>query len=422
MILKASQRGGGSQLADHLMNANDNDHITVHEVSGFMVDDVHGAFRETQAISKGTKCKQYLFSLSLSPPPSAEVTASEYEDAVAQIEDKLGLKGQPRVIIFHEKENRIHAHAVWSRIDADKMTAINLPFFKRKLMEVSRDIYLEKGWLLPAGFLDHERRDPLNYSLQEYQQAKRMDRNPKFLKAALKACWDKSESQDQFNTELNKHGLILARGDRRSYVAVNMTGEVLSLSRWLDVKSRELKARLGDKDTLPSVFQVSQTIKETADKRIVQLEADLTSKFRSRVDPLLVKRKQLIKQQTDQHKALQDTQGERSRKEHMQRQARFRIGLKGLWDRLNGRHQETMRKNERDTLSSDKRDAQERHDLRIKQLKERRHIVSRIRSSRDDYEKQRASLHTLFSMHEMRTKPSKPPPSRSRARSISRER
>ena len=420
MILKASQRGGGSQLADHLMNANDNDHITVHEVSGFMADDVQGAFRESQAISKGTKCKQYLFSLSLSPPPSAEVTPSEYGDAVAQIEDKLGLKGQPRVIVFHEKENRIHAHAVWSRIDAGKMTAINLPFFKRKLMEVSRDIYLEKGWPLPAGFLDHERRDPLNYTLSEYQQAKRLDRNPKLLKAALKACWGQSNDQEQFNAELKRHGFMLARGDRRGFVAVNMTGEVLSLSRWLSVKSKELKAKFGDKEKLRTVSDVSKDMAQNANKRAQHFEADLVAEFKTRIGPLLAKRKALIKEQADKRLVLQDRQSARSQNERLQRQARFRTGIKGLWDRVSGRHKQTVRENERDAHRCQKRDMQERHDLRIEQLKARRHIVSRIRAMRDEHEKQMASLQQLFAKNEANR--SKASPLRSKPRSIQRER
>ena len=420
MILKASQRGGGSQLADHLMNANDNDHITVHEVSGFMADDVHGAFRESQAISKGTKCKQYLFSLSLSPPPSAEVTPSEYEDAVAQIEDKLGLEGQPRVIVFHEKENRIHAHAVWSRIDADKMTAINLPFFKRKLMEVSRDIYLEKGWPLPAGFLDHEQRDLLNYTLSEYQQAKRMDRSPKLLKAILKACWDKIDNKDQFNTELKKYGFMLARGYRRSFVAVKMTGEVLSLSRWLGVKSKELKAKLGDRDKLRSVSDVSKDMAKNANQCAQRFEADLVAEFKTRIDPLLAKRKTLIKEQVNERLALQDRQSARFQKERLQRQARFRPGVKGLWDRVTGRHKETVRKNERDALACQKRDMQERHELQIEQLKARRYIVTQIRATRDEHEKQMASLQRLFAKREV--SPPEASRARSRPRSIERER
>jgi hypothetical protein len=53
MILKGNQRAGGSQLAAHLTNLRDNDHVTVHELRGFVSDDLHGAFNEAYAVSRG---------------------------------------------------------------------------------------------------------------------------------------------------------------------------------------------------------------------------------------------------------------------------------------------------------------------------------------------------------------------------------
>ena len=49
MIIKASQRGGGRKLAAHLMNDRDNEHVELHEVRGFVSDDLHGAFLEVEA-------------------------------------------------------------------------------------------------------------------------------------------------------------------------------------------------------------------------------------------------------------------------------------------------------------------------------------------------------------------------------------
>lgn len=151
MILIGSQRSGASALADHLMNARDNDHVELLELDGFMADDLHGALAEAQAISKATKCQQYLFSLSLNPPPDQIASEQDFIDAADRIQDKLGLNGQPRAIVIHEKEGRRHAHVVWSRIDAEEMKAINLPHFKRKLRDMARDLYLDHGWELPKG-------------------------------------------------------------------------------------------------------------------------------------------------------------------------------------------------------------------------------------------------------------------------------
>ena len=173
MILKGSQRGGAVQLAHHLMNTRDNDRVAVHDVRGFMADHLLGAFKEAYAVAKGTRCTQYLFSLSLNPPEKARVSIAEFEAAIRNIEQKLTLQNHPRAIVFHEKEGRRHAHVVWSRINPMTLKAQRMSHFKTKLRDISRALYLEHGWKLPDGYVDEERRDPLNYGLTEYHQAKR---------------------------------------------------------------------------------------------------------------------------------------------------------------------------------------------------------------------------------------------------------
>lgn len=159
MILKGSQRAGAGQMARHLLKA-ENEHVELHELRGFMADDLPAALQEAYAISQGTRCKQFLFSLSLNPPETESVPISAFESAIHDVEKKLGLIDQPRAIVFHEKEGRRHAHVVWSRIDAESMTAVNLPHYKLKLRDISRELYLEHGWQLPRGFEMPTRQSP----------------------------------------------------------------------------------------------------------------------------------------------------------------------------------------------------------------------------------------------------------------------
>jgi hypothetical protein len=69
---------------------------------------------------------------------------------------------------------------VWSRIDADTMTAKQLSFFKTKLMAVSRELYLEHGWKMPRGMANPAERNPTNFTLAEWQQAKRQGVDPRW--------------------------------------------------------------------------------------------------------------------------------------------------------------------------------------------------------------------------------------------------
>lgn len=250
MILKASQRGGGQNLAVHLMRTDDNEHVDLHELRGFSSNDLKGAFREAEATAKGTRCRQYLFSLSLSPPAQANVSAQEYRETIDRIEKRLGLGGQPRAVVFHEKEGRRHAHCVWSRIDADTMTAKQLSFFKTKLMAVSRELYLEHGWEMPRGIAKMGERNPLNFTLAEWQQAKRKGTDPRELRHAVQTSWKQSDNARALAQSLEEKGLFLAKGDRRSFVVLDHTGDVHALPRLLNLKTKDVRARLGDGESV----------------------------------------------------------------------------------------------------------------------------------------------------------------------------
>ncbi|MEJ0038734.1 MAG: hypothetical protein WDO68_22105 [Gammaproteobacteria bacterium] len=136
MILKGSQRGGGRQLALHLLNATDNEHVRVHELRGFTADDLQGAFQEAYAVSRATKAKQFLFSLSLNPPPTEKVSTEDFQRAIDAAEKKLGSKASPGPSSFTRKTGGGHAHAVWSRIDAERLRAREHGFLQEKTLRV----------------------------------------------------------------------------------------------------------------------------------------------------------------------------------------------------------------------------------------------------------------------------------------------
>jgi hypothetical protein len=49
LILKGNQRGGGQQLAAHLLNSFDNERVEVADVRGAIARDLSGAFGEWYA-------------------------------------------------------------------------------------------------------------------------------------------------------------------------------------------------------------------------------------------------------------------------------------------------------------------------------------------------------------------------------------
>ncbi|MEM8596791.1 MAG: hypothetical protein AAGF76_10015 [Pseudomonadota bacterium] len=204
-------------------------------------------------MAKGTRCKQFLFSLALNPPKAASADIATFETAIDRIEAKLGLTGQPRVIVFHEKDGRRHAHAVWSRIDPVRMRAINLPHFKLKLRDVSRALYLEHGWKMPRGLINSAAKHPANVTLAEWQATKWRGRNAIDQKRLIQECWAVSDTTASFAQALAERGYRLAQGNRRAFVVVAHDAEVVAVSKATGKRVAEIRARLGDPEALPTV-------------------------------------------------------------------------------------------------------------------------------------------------------------------------
>lgn len=365
MILNGNSRGHGQELARHLLNVEDNEHALVHELRGFLADDLAGAFKEAEAVSLGTQCQQYLFSLSLNPPKPESVSVETFEEVIATIEQKLGLVGQPRAIVFHEKQGRRHAHCVWSRIDVDRMRAINLPHFKRKLTDLSREIYLEHGWEMPAGLRDHKDRDPLNYTHAEAGQAKRAKRDTAELKALFHSCWQSSDSGAAFAAALSEHGFCLARGDRRGFVAVDGAGEIYSLSRWCGVKTKELRARLGDGQDLPSVDDTIALL--AGQSRTTAPDNGFEDQLKDHADKVA----NLVQRQRAERQSLRDAEETRLNAELNAARSRLPQGLKAAWSRLTGAYDRLVRQ-----LAEEARVRQARDRLEAQAVVER-HLAER---------------------------------------------
>lgn len=393
MILKASQRGGAKQLGQHLLKTSENEHVEVHEVRGFLAQDLLGALREAEAVSQGTRCKQFMFSVSLNPPERESVRVEVFEQALAAIEERNGLIGQPRVVVFHEKEGRRHCHAVWSRIDADTMTAKPLPFFKTKLREVSKQLYLENGWKMPRGLMDSKERDPRNFTLSEWQQAKRAATSARDLKSAIQECWAVSDSRASFARALEERGLFLAKGDRRAHVAITHDGEVFSVARIIGKKVKEVAARLGPADDLHGVDETKARIASEIAPRLKSHLAEAKANAYRDLGPLEQQRLHMRGKHQTERSLMDHGLKVREEAEMRQRTERLRSGLAGIWDRLRGEYARRRKQNELEALFALQRDRAQRHALVQSQLAERQELQARIRATRDHHAQELRSLH-----------------------------
>lgn len=414
MILVGNQRGGAKDLARHLMSP-ENDHVHVEELRGFVSDNLNGALNEAYAVSRGTRCKQYLFSLSLNPPLDADVSTADFIAAIDRVERDIGLEEQPRAIVFHEKEGphgqRRHAHAVWSRIDPETMTARNLSWHKNRLQDVSRDLYREHGWRMPEGFADRSKSDPRNFSYEEWSQAKRAEKDSRDIKMAFEDAWAISDSRPSFEHALKERGYWLARGDGRGFVAVDHKGEIYSVPRQANVKTKAVRERLGREDDLPSLSQAKEAMAQEMGVMLSRLrdeQYDEVAALRARHAQA---KQDLVDQQRRERAAMLEALRQRQKQEQATRQARFRSGLAGIWDRMRGEHKRVVERNCMEALSAQQRDQERRDALVFRQLQQRRILSSqsqerleRLREKTCELDRDKANIEQISNEHE----PTKP--------------
>jgi relaxase-like protein len=380
MILKGSQRGGARNLANHLLNKKENDHVDVHEIRGLAAENLRSAFLEIEAVSKGTRAKQPFFAVTFNPPPHANITIDQFEDAFSDVERKMGLENQPRAVVFHEKQGRRHAHVIWSRIDTEHMKAVPMSHFKRKLQDVSRDLYLKLGLEMPPGMKNRKDRDPLSFDLQTWQQAKRLKEDPRDLKKIMREALQASDGIKSFQKALEAQGMSLARGDKRGFVVLHHTGEAMSLTRYSGFKTKEVKEKLGTPEKLPSVEEARKIQATRQTEAVKKKLTELHIRQKQKRQPFVMELKTMRSKHRIERSALQTAHTLRWQREELVRAKRLRKGIMGLWDRVTGRRGRVSRQNRQEAQTALVRDREEKQNLINRQMAERRAHQEKFRN------------------------------------------
>ncbi len=392
MILKGNQRGSAKDLALHLMK-DENDHVEIHEIRGFASDNLMGAFNEAHAISRGTQCKQFLYSLSLNPPQDVDVPTPNFIATIEEAEKRLNLTGQPRAIVFHEKEGRRHAHAVWSRINIQEMKAIQMSYDHTKLMEYSRELYLEHGWKMPRGLAKQSERDPRNFTLADWQQAKRIKQHPNDIDRAIQDAWAISDTKATFAHALNERGYTLARGDRKGrIVAVDTFGEIYSVPKKVGTRIKQVRERVGNEQHLPLIDQAKEQIAQDMLPTLTRFKKQLKTNQQQENTDLKRERQDMIEHQRLERSTFLATQQQDRQQQAITRQARFRTGLKGLWDRMRGEHKRIRELNEREAKRMQEQAQTRKYQFIQRQLSERQRLNARHKSLQQHYRTQQQEL------------------------------
>jgi hypothetical protein len=415
MIPKGNQRAGGRQLATHLMNQYDNERVELAEIRGAVAPDLHGAFAEWRAEANATRCKQYLYSLSLNPDHrQGPFTREHYYDFIERTEKGLGLAEQPRAVIFHVKQGREHCHVVWSRIDLDKMKAVQLSHDRQKLRTVAQEFARDHGIELPKAMQKNRGKDRYKdrsrwENLAERQQYERTGITKEQRMRDVRAAWDRSDNATSLVRALEERGYLLARGDRRGYVVVDRGGDIHSLSRQLaGITTKDIKERLKEYPTerLPDAHTAQKFIRENLQRQPEkqrpgptpeERRAGLAAEHAKRREPLNRLRAETKKRQQQEREALLVAQRARDAGIADERLRKQPKGLLAFVARITGmkavtewkqRRQDQDRQAEhlRQQEALDRRHKRERHEIKrryraisLVEARERRSLETRLR-------------------------------------------
>lgn len=269
MIIKGKSRAAPSQLARHLGRADTNERIEVLQLDS--AGSPAEAFRDWQTYTLATKGKLGLYHANIDPDAKYEMTPQQWMRAVDILEEELGLQGQPRAVVMHEKNGREHIHVVWARADMDTLTlrsdSMNYQAHECASLRMEQEFGHEH---VPGKHAKRDRENQPEFpsaevSHDEWQQAERSGLGHKDRKAQVTGLYEASDTGLAFKAALEDAGYVLARGDRRDFVILDEDAKVHSLGRQLPgVKAKDLRAFMIDvePDALPSVSEARIAIRE----------------------------------------------------------------------------------------------------------------------------------------------------------------
>jgi hypothetical protein len=254
VIIKGSSRAGPSQLARHLQRTDTNERVSILQLDS-PTDSLADALHDWQFLATGTRGSKGMYHANIDPDARYKMTPEQWQRAVDVLEKELGLEGQPRVVVMHEKHGRAHIHVVWQRTDIDKMKLVPDSFNYLAHERASKALEQEFGHEpVPGKHAKRNREKQPEFpkeqiSHAEWQQGERAGIDPRTFKAEITALYQQSDNGQAFQAALAERGLVLANGDRRRYVIVDGIGQIYSLARQIKgVTEKDLRAFMSDLD------------------------------------------------------------------------------------------------------------------------------------------------------------------------------
>ena len=275
MIIKGGSRSNGAQLGRYLMEKGENAEVEVLELPA-SARSVGEAVRDMERMGKATRGEKTLYHAQINPNPGEPMWERDWIRSADILAEKLGMEGQPRVIVYHLKEGylegaREHAHVVFQRTDVEKERLISDSHNYRKHEAASRQIERELGHE-PVPTVDRG----TSYTREEARKARQLPAptrlirregsarvtyvpdgqygpyrsgrgaNPKEVRAFVTTAYQRARGPEEFRDYLWAAKLQIAIGERRAYSLIDEFGNDYTLARMVQgARTSDLKRFLG---------------------------------------------------------------------------------------------------------------------------------------------------------------------------------
>ncbi|MBL4795985.1 MAG: relaxase/mobilization nuclease domain-containing protein [Oleispira sp.] len=307
MIINGSSRSNGLQLGGYLLDLfgrDKNENIEVLEVAHPEKHLVEALKQMQEITGSGQRGQKGLYHAQISPAigEDLELSPAQWIRAADVLEQQMGLEGQARALVTHEKNGRIHLHAVWQRYDLDQGKLLSDSWDYIKHEKASRQLEEEFGHEpVPSPHLDKEKRSENSYEHGDKMQDERSKIDRVTLKQELTAAYQESDNGKAFINALSDKGFILAQGRHKSFSIVDENSTVYNPVRFIeDVKTKEFKAKFADikRDDLPSVEEAKAIQREQNNTPTISQEGDRLARIQAG------EKIQLLKDQQQEQKKL----------------------------------------------------------------------------------------------------------------------
>jgi len=230
------------------------------------------------------------------------------------------------------------------------------------------------------------------------ESASRRILDPRDLKKIIGEAFQFADSAKAFNAVLEQNAMQLARGDKRGFVVLHHSGEALPLHRFLGVKQKDVRARLGQPEHVQTVDQAREFLKDRMTAQAERQIEELKKAHDKERRPMAQAVRQLKGEQQQARSSLVDVQQQRQAQEAKARASKIRKGIAGLWDKaqLKFGTGPLARQFAAEIEQSQQRDRTEFHALKTDQLRDRHQLQKSIRLMQEKQRRERQQARSVL--------------------------